>query len=102
MTDELLYDVAGGIGRITFNRPAARNALTFPLHDRLAEIGADLGQALIHRKGQRVARGGAVEGDTADTAGDVVEQFIGHVCVPVRSEQYSAPAGSPAPLAAFL
>jgi enoyl-CoA hydratase len=35
---ELLYEVRGGVGRITFNRPQARNALTFPMYERLAEI----------------------------------------------------------------
>ena len=29
MTQELLYDKRGDIGWITFNRPQARNALTF-------------------------------------------------------------------------
>jgi enoyl-CoA hydratase len=37
---ELLYEVSDGIGLITFNRPAARNALTFAMYDRLAEICA--------------------------------------------------------------
>ena len=27
--DDLLYEVRDGIGRITFNRPQARNSLTF-------------------------------------------------------------------------
>lgn len=36
--DELLYDVTNGIGRITLNRPQARNALTFAMYTRLAEI----------------------------------------------------------------
>lgn len=40
MTDELLYEVQDGIGRIVFNRPQARNALTFPMYERLAEICA--------------------------------------------------------------
>jgi len=41
--DELLYDVRDGIGRITFNRPASRNALTFAMYERLAEICAEAG-----------------------------------------------------------
>ena len=40
MTEELLYSVQDGIGRIVFNRPQARNALTFPMYERLAEICA--------------------------------------------------------------
>lgn len=36
--DELLYEVRDGVGTVTFNRPQARNALTFGMYDRLAEI----------------------------------------------------------------
>ena len=39
--DDLLYEVRDGIGRITFNRPQARNALTFAMYERLAEICQD-------------------------------------------------------------
>jgi enoyl-CoA hydratase len=35
---ELLYEVSDGIGRIIFNRPQARNALTFGMYERLAAI----------------------------------------------------------------
>jgi hypothetical protein len=35
---DLLYEVCDGIGRITFNRPQARNSLTFNMYERLAEI----------------------------------------------------------------
>lgn len=38
VTDELLYEVRDGVGRITFNRPQARNALTFAMYERLAQI----------------------------------------------------------------
>lgn len=37
-TDELLYVVHNGIGHATLNRPAQRNALTFAMYARLAEI----------------------------------------------------------------
>jgi enoyl-CoA hydratase len=40
LSDELLYDVRDGVARLTFNRPQARNALTFAMYERLAEICA--------------------------------------------------------------
>jgi enoyl-CoA hydratase len=43
MSEDLLYEVADGIGRITFNRPQARNAFTFAMYERLAEICAEAG-----------------------------------------------------------
>jgi enoyl-CoA hydratase/carnithine racemase len=36
--EDLLYSVQDGIARITFNRPQARNAMTFAMYDRMAEI----------------------------------------------------------------
>jgi enoyl-CoA hydratase/carnithine racemase len=36
--DEILYSVEAGIGHVVLNRPQARNALTFTMYDRLAEI----------------------------------------------------------------
>ncbi len=45
MADEdLLYEVKDGIGRVTFNRPQARNAMTFAMYDRLAQICDEAGQ----------------------------------------------------------
>ena len=38
MSEELLYEVRDGIGIVTFNRPQARNALTFAMYEGLAEI----------------------------------------------------------------
>jgi enoyl-CoA hydratase len=38
MNQEILYEVKEGVGRITFNRPEARNAFTFLMYERLAEI----------------------------------------------------------------
>src|SRR3954451_12117475 len=37
-TEDLLYSVEDGIARMTFNRPQARNALTFAMYERMAEI----------------------------------------------------------------
>jgi enoyl-CoA hydratase len=42
VADDLLYEVRDGIGLVTFNRPAALNALTFEMYDRLGEICADV------------------------------------------------------------
>jgi enoyl-CoA hydratase/carnithine racemase len=41
--EDLLYEVRDGIGLVTFNRPAAHNALTFEMYDRLGEICAEVG-----------------------------------------------------------
>jgi enoyl-CoA hydratase/carnithine racemase len=44
MTETILYTQKDGIGRVTFDRPAARNALTFVMYDRLAAILANAAQ----------------------------------------------------------
>src|SRR5579872_5217461 len=36
--EDLIYSVTDGIARITFNRPQARNALTFAMYERMAAI----------------------------------------------------------------
>lgn len=41
-SNDLLYQVRDGVGVITFNRPAAHNALTFEMYDRLGEICASV------------------------------------------------------------
>ena len=35
---DLLFELRDGIGKITFNRPQARNAFTFEMYERLAQI----------------------------------------------------------------
>ena len=47
MTEELLHEIRDGIALVTFNRPQARNALTFPMYERLAEIAAAPGEARV-------------------------------------------------------
>src|SRR5207253_7126706 len=37
-TEDLLYSVTDGIAKITFNRPQARNALTFAMYEQMAAI----------------------------------------------------------------
>jgi enoyl-CoA hydratase len=44
MSEELLYEVKDGIGWVTFNRPQARNALTFEMYERIAAICAEAGR----------------------------------------------------------
>src|SRR2546421_5040087 len=41
-SEDLLYVVEDGIAYLTFNRPQARNALTFAMYERMAAICADV------------------------------------------------------------
>ncbi len=43
-TEDLIYTVADGVGHVTFNRPQARNAMTFAMYDRLASICTEIGK----------------------------------------------------------
>lgn len=70
MTQELIYDKREGIGWITFNRPQARNALTFAMYEGLAEICARVGQT---REVKALVVTGA--GDKAFAAGTDIAQF---------------------------
>jgi enoyl-CoA hydratase len=70
MTQELLYDKRGDIGWITFNRPQARNALTFAMYEGLAEICARVG-----RTGEVKALVITGAGDKAFAAGTDIAQF---------------------------
>lgn len=69
MSEELLYEVNDGIGVITFNRPEARNALTFAMYEGLAEICE---QAAKGDARALVLRGA---GDKAFAAGTDIAQF---------------------------
>src|SRR3954467_8253867 len=65
--DELLYEVRNGVGYVTFNRPQARNALTFAMYERLAEICNE------PRGVRAILMTGA--GDKAFAAGTDISQF---------------------------
>ena len=69
MTD-LLHEVRDGIAYLTFNRPQARNALTFAMYDRLAEICAAANE---DRAIRAMVLSGA--GDKAFAAGTDISQF---------------------------
>jgi enoyl-CoA hydratase len=70
MTQELLYDKRGEIGWITFNRPQARNALTFAMYEGLAEICGRIGRT---REAKALVITGA--GERAFAAGTDIAQF---------------------------
>lgn len=67
---ELLYEVTDGVATVSFNRPAARNALTFGMYAELSKICQTVGntdgvKALIVRG----------EGEHAFAAGTDISQF---------------------------
>jgi enoyl-CoA hydratase/carnithine racemase len=70
MTQELLYDKRDDIGWITFNRPQARNALTFAMYEGVAEICSRVG-----RTGEAKALVITGAGDKAFAAGTDIAQF---------------------------
>jgi enoyl-CoA hydratase len=70
MTTELLHEVRDGVAYVTLNRPQARNALTFAMYERLAEIcnGANDDRSI-----KAILITGA--GDKAFAAGTDISQF---------------------------
>ena len=68
--EDLLYSVTDGIARITFNRPQARNALTFAMYERMAEICTDIN---ADRSIKALILTGA--GDKAFASGTDISQF---------------------------
>jgi len=68
--EDLLFAVDDGIGRITFNRPQARNAFTFAMYEQLAEICT---RANTDRAIKVLLLRGA--GDKAFAAGTDINQF---------------------------
>jgi enoyl-CoA hydratase/carnithine racemase len=68
--NDILFELRDGIGRITFNRPQARNAFTFAMYERLAEICA---QANDDRAIKVLVLQGA--GDKAFASGTDINQF---------------------------
>jgi enoyl-CoA hydratase/carnithine racemase len=69
-TEDLLYTIEDGIAHLTFNRPQARNALTFAMYERMAAICAEINQ---DRAIKALILTGA--GDKAFASGTDISQF---------------------------
>jgi enoyl-CoA hydratase len=69
-TDDILFDLHDGIGKVVFNRPQARNAFTFAMYERLAQICE---QANRDRTIKVLVLQGA--GDKAFASGTDINQF---------------------------
>jgi enoyl-CoA hydratase len=67
---DILYELKDGVGWVTFNRPQARNAFTFAMYERLAEICRD---ADANRAIKVLVFRGA--GDKAFASGTDINQF---------------------------
>lgn len=68
---EITYNVSGGIATLIFNRPQARNALTFEMYDKLAELSESL--CSDHENIHALVLTGA--GDKAFAAGTDISRF---------------------------
>ena len=69
-SNDILFERRDGIGRVTFNRPQARNAFTFAMYERLAEI---CDEANRNRSLKVLVLQGA--GDKAFASGTDINQF---------------------------
>ncbi len=61
MADELVYEIRDAIGYVTFNRPQARNALTFAMYEGLAAIctaASDIRALVITGAGEKAFAAG--------------------------------------------
>src|SRR3984957_16127079 len=70
VSEDILFDLRDGVGRVTFNRPQARNAFTFAMYERLAQICQ---QANGDRSIKVLVFTGA--GDKAFASGTDINQF---------------------------
>src|SRR5437016_13083729 len=68
--NDVRFEVQDGVGRTTFNRPQARNAFTFAMYERLAEVCE---QANKDRSIKALVFQGA--GDKAFASGTDINQF---------------------------
>src|SRR5215217_8936646 len=68
--EDLIYSVEDGIARLTFNRPQARNALTFAMYERMAAICEDVNE---DRSIKAMILTGS--GDKAFASGTDISQF---------------------------
>ena len=70
MSQDILYEFKNDVGRVIFNRPKARNALTFQMYERLAQICRE---AAANRAVKVLVFTGADE--TAFVAGTDISEF---------------------------
>lgn len=82
--DEILFEVKDGIAWLVFNRPGARNAMTFGMYDRLGELCEQVNRDDSIRV--LVLRGA---GDKAFVSGTDISQFRGFT-KPAEATAYEA------------
>jgi len=94
-SQDILYEVRGGVGRVTFNRPQARNAFTFAMYEQLAaicdEANRDRAIKVLVLQGAG-DRGVVVTG--VDSSGIAAEHGFaqGDVIVSVNGKEVATPA----------